>query len=573
MKRLHLKARAAENLPSLFDFTAPEGGAQEAPTATAIPESATVTPAPVVTTPTPEPAPAPVQTHVVLYTLAKRVEKFCEENDIRALLAMAGNAHDGLRISDYSRCGCCCKAVAVDRLESIRAHSGGLGIRGEWNPGTQLNNGLLVRVDRRNNEERFLINVGILDENADVYTAPVRIDMEKQDVGYSTIFVVRNMDLGRWAVPKKAEQNILFVQTDDELMHILREKKPWITAWLNEKNYALRAYLSAPWLETLDKAGYRFARVFLTGRTLCWEDNTRYQHLNLLVQPGTKPKDIFKTTKAVYSTLKEEENLQTWDIYRRMCKTGKLGQDTVKQVYDAGYTPKDLEYVSTILGVKYHERSVFTWTSLINYLGRIDMYEAIDRREGLPILADYLSMCRQLEMEPRTDGDSLKREHDIAARLIRERWNEQQAQQMREAEERLRREIAEGAIKKGRLAYSERVYTVKPITDYDTLIDEARQQHNCVASYADRIAKGTSVICTMRETASPERSLVTIELSPDLRTIRQKFLAYNQPIRSKAITDFIDRWMHQIHAEEIVPGLPDDIEGFDELSEEAAAAA
>lgn len=572
MKRLHLKARYAENLPSLFDFTTPEGTAQEAPAVENTPVTTTVaSSAPEPTSAAP--APALVQTHVVLYTLAKRVEKFCEENDIRALLAMAGNAHDGLRISDYSHYGCCCKAVAVDRLESIRAHSGGFGGRGEWNPGTQLNSGLLVRVDRRNNEERFLINVGILDENADVYTAPVRIDMERQQVGYSTIFVVRSMDLGRWAAPKKAEQNILFVQTDDELMHILREKKPWITAWLNEKNYSLRAYLSAPWLETLDKAGYRFAKVFLTGQALRWEDNTRYQHLNLLVQPGTKPKDIFKTTKTVYSTLKEDENLQTWDIYRRMCKTGKLNQDTVKQVYDAGYTPKDLEYVSTILGVKYNDRNVFTWTSLINYLGRIDMYEAIDRREGLPILADYLSMCRQLEMEPRTDGDSLKREHDIAARLIRERRNEQQAQQMREAEERLRREIAEGAIKKGRLAYSERVYTVKPITDYDTLIDEARQQHNCVASYADRIAKGTSVICTMRETASPERSLVTIELSPDLRTIRQKFLAYNQPIRSKAISDFIDRWMHQIHAEEPVPGIPDDIEDFDELSEEAAAAA
>ena len=291
------------------------------------------------------------------------------------------------------------------------------------------------------------------------------------------------------------------------------------------------------------------------------------------MQPGTKPKDIFKTIKAVYTALKEEVNLQTWDVYRRMCKTGKIGQDTVKQVYDAGYTTKDLEYVSTILGVKYNDRNVFTWTSLINYLGRIDMYEAIDRREGLPILADYLNMCRQLEMEPRTDGDSLKREHDIAARLIRERRNEQQAQRMREAEERLRREIAEGAIKKGRLVYTERVYTVKPITDYDTLLDEARQQHNCVASYAEAIARGTSVICSMRETAHPEKSLVTIELSPDLRTIRQKFLAYNQPIRNKAMSDFIDRWMRQIHAAEgAVPGIPDDIDDFDEIAEEAAAA-
>jgi len=577
MKRLHLKARDAENLPSLFDFTAPEGAAPEAPATIATPV-ATVAPAAV--TPTPEPAPipaapapAPVQTHVILYTLAKRVERFCENNDIRAILEMAGGYYDGLRISDGSRCGADSKAIASDRLESVSSHSGDCCGRGGWVAGTQLNDGLLVRCERKNEQETFVINVGILDENAEIYTAPVRMNLERQRIGYSSIFAVRSMDLGRWAAPKKAEQNVIFVQTDDELKQILREKKPWILPWLNEKNYELRAWLAAPWLETLDKAGYHFVRTFLIKQTLRWEDNTRYQHLNLLVQPGTKPKDIFKTIKAVYTALKEEVCLQTWDVYRRMCKTGKIGQDTVKQVYDAGYTTKDLEYVSTILGVKYNDRNVFTWTSLINYLGRIDMYEAIDRREGLPILADYLSMCRQLEMEPRTDGDSLKREHDIAARLIREQRNEQQAQRMREAEERLRREIAEGAPKKGRLTYAEQVYTVKPITDYDTLIDEARQQHNCVASYADRIAKGTSVICTMRETAHPEHSLVTIELSPDLRTIRQKFLAYNQPIRSKAISDFIDRWMHQIHAEETVAGIPDDLEDFDELSAEAAAAA
>jgi hypothetical protein len=250
----------------------------------------------------------------------------------------------------------------------------------------------------------------------------------------------------------------------------------------------------------------------------------------------------------VYTALKEETNLQTWDIYRRMCKTGKLSQDTVRQVYEAGYTIKDLEYVSTILGVKHDGKPVFTWTSLVNYMGRIDMYEAIDRREGLPILADYLSMCRQLDMQPRTDGDSLKREHDIAARLIRERHNEIMAKQMREAEERMRREIAEGATKKGRLEYREQVFFVKPIYDYDELLDEARQQHNCVASYAERIARGTSVICTMRETAHPEKSLVTIELSPDMKDIRQKFLAYNQPIRNKAMTEFIERWHRQVNA-------------------------
>ena len=48
--------------------------------------------------------------------------------------------------------------------------------------------------------------------------------------------------------------------------------------------------------------------------------------------------------------------------------------------------------------------------------------------------------------------------------------------------------------------------------------------------------------------ASSDKSLVTIELSPDCKTIRQKFLAHNQVIRNKAINDFIDRWHRQLNA-------------------------
>jgi len=52
----------------------------------------------------------------------------------------------------------------------------------------------------------------------------------------------------------------------------------------------------------------------------------------------------------------------------------------------------------------------------------------------------------------------------------------------------------------------------------------------------------------MRETAHPEKSLVTIELSPDCKTIRQKYLAHNQQIRNKSMTEFIERWYRQLKA-------------------------
>ncbi len=537
MKRLHPKVSVTETLPSLFDFSEPDTpeAAPEAPAAATPatrPEAAA--PAP---TQKQKPAPAPEKPHKLFDEIAARVTSFIQDNDFRALLSMSGR-HDGVRLNTGNRLESF-KAISRDCIECIHGHRTFNG----WNYGTRLDSALMIDHKKDN---VYVIYVGILDESGEMHVMPLDITMQEVAGGNNnSVKNIESMKPGKWDGSRKAVQSMLFVQHDDELSQIIREKKPWVMPWLNEKGYSLLSYLAAPWLETLDKAGYAFAARYLTKQD--YYDRS-YQQLNLLVQPGTKPKDIFKTTKEVYTALKNETNLQTWDLYRRMCKTGKLGQDTVRQVYEAGYTDRDLELVSTILGARHDGKAVFSWTSLVNYMGRIDMYEAIDRREGLPILADYLSMCRQLDMQPRTDGDSLKREHDIAARLIRERRNEIMAQRMREAEERLRREIAEGATKKGRLEYREQVFFVKPIYDYEELLDEARQQHNCVASYAERIAKGTSVVCTMRETAHPEKSLVTIELSPDMKDIRQKFLAYNQPIRNKAMTEFIERWHRQVNA-------------------------
>ena len=141
-------------------------------------------------------------------------------------------------------------------------------------------------------------------------------------------------------------------------------------------------------------------------------------------------------------------------------------------------------------------------------------------------------MCNQLQMEPRVDGDSLKREHDIAARNCRNKRDEIISRDMQENCERMKK-----------YNYTEGVYFVRAITSHDDLLDEANQQHNCVASYGRRIANGSSYIYVMREVANPEKSLITIELSPNGKTIRQKFLAYNRPIHNKSQSDFIERWL------------------------------
>lgn len=388
-------------------------------------------------------------------------------------------------------------------------------------------------------------------ETAELLVVPVTTKMLVMENDYynnNKTGIVNGISVGKPFLPAKFIRNLSFIQPEGALHQIILQKRPWIKDWLvANPSFSLKRYLAAPWLETLSKAGFSsVADQFLN--TAKYIDDKAIDNFNRLCGPGTKPKDIFKCSKTVYTVLKNEKDLQVWDTIRRLDKKDQITGDSILLVYQMGLQPKELDTLNSILGKRHGDKPVFTVASLVNYLNRLDMYEAISTREALPLLNDYLHMCGDLHMPPRIDGDSLKREHDIAARLCREQRDRIAEEKMRARKEQEQREIEEGNSKLSRAEYHENIYFVRPITDYDDLLDEAIQQDNCVASYAGRIASGQSRIFTMRETAHPEKSLVTIELSPDCKTIRQKFLAHNQVIRNKAMSDFIERWHRQLNA-------------------------
>ena len=354
----------------------------------------------------------------------------------------------------------------------------------------------------------------------------LRYSLESGQTAYCNDYSV-----GEWTLQKsqKLIPKLHFIQSESELMYILTQHHPYTAEWAKQKGFDVRTCLLAPHIEILSKAGYAFADTFAQYERLKEDACTIF---NRLCQAGTKPKDIFKTCKMVYNVLKDETNLEIWDCYRKLQKLGKIGVDSIQQAYDQGYDRKDLEYFNSILAKRYNDKPVFTWNSLMQYLVRLDTFEAISRHEAFVLLNDYLSMCNQLHMEPRIDGDSLKREHDIAARNCRNRRDEIMAERMHAGCERMRK-----------YDYAEGIYFVRGIRGYEDLLDEANQQHNCVASYASNIANGTSYIYVMRHVANPDKSLITIELSPNGKSIRQKYLAYNQPIHNKSQSEFIERWM------------------------------
>lgn len=381
-----------------------------------------------------------------------------------------------------------------------------------------------------------------LDENLRIWKSELSIcfdrDPQMNMYGLNAMHTAycNEYQLSEWTLQKTAKvlPNLHFVQTESELRGLLERNYPYTAKWANESGCDIRICLLAPHIETLVKAGYAFAKSFFRYDRLKDDECVIF---NRLCQQGTKPKDIFKTSKTIYSVLKDEKNLEIWDSYRKLEKLGKIGVDSIQQAYDQGYNRKDLEYFNSILTKTYNGKPVFTWNSLMRYLVRLDTFEAISRNEAFVLLNDYLSMCNQLHMEPNIDGDSLKREHDIAARNCRNRRDEILSERMQSTCEAMKR-----------YDYSEGVYFIRGIRSHEDLLDEANQQHNCVACYGNNIAGGKSYIYVMREVARPDKSLITIELSPNGKTIRQKYLAYNQPIHNKSQSEFIERWMKHIRS-------------------------
>lgn len=187
--------------------------------------------------------------------------------------------------------------------------------------------------------------------------------------------------------------------------------------------------------------------------------------------------------------------------------------------------------IRSILSHAYRGKPVISFKKLVSYLDRLDLNEAITNTEAFDLLSDYLDTCEKLDMPPKLDSDSLMREHNVADRL----WLQVKDEKENELLEWVCGENA-------KLNYKEKEFFVRSIKDHNDLLDEAKQQHNCVASYSDKIIERRSRIYVLRKTEEPDKSLVTLEIDPRTMKVGQCYLAFNNPVKDGAIWDFIKRW-------------------------------
>ena len=276
--------------------------------------------------------------------------------------------------------------------------------------------------------------------------------------------------------------------------------------------------------------------------------------LNRCIKKGKKTmKEICQMPDWLWKKLvKEEVNLKTWNFIRIWYKQSeKDGDPLVEEDINSliqlgsGRGDKTMNSFKYIIknAVDENGKKLFTITKLNKYLDRIDMYQAIDRVTGIEILRDYINMCKDLNIVPVTDSNSLKREHDVTARVhldyARRKWDEKRAEQMKEQEERFKNVYPE--LEKFTFENDE-LQVVVPHSPKD-MLDEARMNHNCLSSYIENFASGLSKIFFIRRKDEPEKSYITMELNSTLCDYRQAYYACNQPVTKKSDLSFIKKWL------------------------------
>jgi len=82
-------------------------------------------------------------------------------------------------------------------------------------------------------------------------------------------------------------------------------------------------------------------------------------------------------------------------------------------------------------------------------------------------------------------------------------------------------------------------FIIAPTTSCD-MIDEAEQQSNCLASYIKAVIRGQTHIVFLRKTAEPDKSYVTIQVTPDKIIIQAKGKGNHEP--KEEDKEFIREW-------------------------------
>lgn len=251
---------------------------------------------------------------------------------------------------------------------------------------------------------------------------------------------------------------------------------------------------------------------------------------------GTNLKEILPAPEWI---MNPKLSLSEMNDARILYSKYRPSKESFERFLELNLRKSEIKIFKQILTLKFHGNPLYTFDKLISYIGRCDMYQAIYPYDCVIILRDYLNMCISMDTLPDVNSNSLKREHDIAARnfnLIVDKIIEdnfiQKAKELKIYE------------------YENKKYKVLVPKTPQELINEGKNNRNCVGSYVKSFSEGNSKIFFIRDKKHIDSSYVTLEMRGSC--ITQAYLSANRTITDKPTLDFIAEWQNHLINKKII---------------------
>ena len=107
--------------------------------------------------------------------------------------------------------------------------------------------------------------------------------------------------------------------------------------------------------------------------------------------------------------------------------------------------------------------------------------------------------------------------------------------------------INKAIVKRGKVLsinnYRTKKFMITPAPNLKALLDESKQQHNCVRTYAEDYASGMCDIYLMRDMKKQNKSLVTVEVK-DNKVVQSRIKYNNSPTDEQQ--RFLEKWEKKV---------------------------
>ena len=226
----------------------------------------------------------------------------------------------------------------------------------------------------------------------------------------------------------------------------------------------------------------------------------------------------FKVSKELYPFMKK------YDITNKELDRLKiLKQPNIQKVrYLTNYSFDYLEDITKYININ----------KFIDYSKRIKNFD-------IHTYVDYLRFCEKLGFNmkdkkilyPRT-GRELNKKHDELEKQYEIKKDELINNSIKKRYEELKA-----------FTFEDNQFIIAPANTIDSLIDESKQQNNCVRTYSEKYANGKCDIYFMRSIKKPNKSLVTVEVKNNV-VVQQRTKNNNDTTNNQKA--FLEKWQIKV---------------------------